>query len=313
LKQTVKNRLYHNFKKGLKLIIKILVRLPGKSLVIMIIAKLLDVLIRFGIDIRILGKYLQKFTSIKLVEELNPMIKVQTKRGELLFSCPGYLPFWRSQTLLTKEPETIEWIDNFDDNSVLWDIGANIGIYSLYAGLNESTQIFAFEPASFNYNILNENIRNNSFDNRIHALNIAFCDQQGINHLYISDSKAGSAHHSFGEPRDELGKSFREIFCQAVIGFKIDDFITEMGIDFPNYLKIDVDGIEHIILAGAEQTLKDNRVKSILVELDAGRKELYANTVDFIKYCGFKLDKRVLYPRSRNIDCEIYNNIFYRY
>jgi len=77
-------------------------------------------------------------------------------------------------------------------------------------------------------------------------------------------------------------------------------------------LKIDVDGIEHLILTGAEKTLKDDRVKSILVELDASRKDLYTNTVDFIKSCGFRLDKRVLYSMSRGIECKMYNNIFYR-
>jgi FkbM family methyltransferase len=262
--------------------------------------------------IRILGLNKASKLFVSFLEELHPVIKVQTKRGEILFSCPAYLPLWRAQTLLTKEPETIEWIDNFEDNSVLWDIGANIGTFSLYAALNESTQIFAFEPASTNYNILNENIRINFFDNRIYALNIAFSDQGGINHLFMSDSKVGSAHHSFGEARDELGQSFREKFRQAVFGFKIDDFVMESGIKFPNYLKIDVDGIEHLILAGAEQTLRDKRLKSVLVELDAGRKELYTNTVDFIKSCGFGLEKRVLYSRSRGIDCEMYNNIFHR-
>ena len=276
----------------------------------MTISKIFSTLLLFLIKILRLNKA-NKF-SVKLLEELNPIIKVQTKRGALLFSCPGHIPLWRAQTLLTKEPETIEWIDSFENNTVFWDIGANIGIYSLYAALNKTIQVFAFEPASINYNILNENIRNNLFDNQIHALNIAFSDQQGINHLYMSDSKAGSAHHSFGEARDELGQSFREIFSQAVIGFKIDNFIMESGIDFPNYLKIDVDGIEHLILTGAEKTLKDDRVKSILVELDASRKDLYTNTVDFIKSCGFRLDKRVLYSMSRGIECKMYNNIFYR-
>ena len=276
----------------------------------MIISKIYKTFLLFLFKILRLNKA-NKF-SVKLLEKLNPIIKVQTKQGELLFSCPGYLPLWRAQTLLTKEPETIEWIDNFDDNSVFWDIGANIGAYSLYAALNESTQVFAFEPASSNYYILNENIRKNFFDKRIHALNIAFSDQRGINHLYMSDSQVGSAHNSFGEARDELGESFREIFRQAVIGFKIDDFVKEFGIDIPNYLKIDVDGIEHIILAGAEQMLRDNRVKSILVELDAGRKDLYNNTIQFIESCGFKLEKRVLYNLSRGVKCEMYNNIFIR-
>ena len=55
------------------------------------------------------------------------------KINELNFFSPNYLSRWRVQTLFTKEADTIDWINNFDDNCVFWDIGANIGIYSLYA------------------------------------------------------------------------------------------------------------------------------------------------------------------------------------
>ena len=49
---------------------------------------------------------------------------------------PNNLISWRVRTILDKEPDTIEWIDNFsidnNDNFIFWDIGANIGLYSLY-------------------------------------------------------------------------------------------------------------------------------------------------------------------------------------
>ena len=41
----------------------------------------------------------------------------------------------RAETLFTKEPDMIDWIDSFPEDFVLWDIGANVGIYSIYAGL----------------------------------------------------------------------------------------------------------------------------------------------------------------------------------
>ena len=53
----------------------------------------------------------------------------------LLFFTPNDLCEMRVETLFTKEPETIKWIDNFSvkSNSIFWDIGANIGLYSIYA------------------------------------------------------------------------------------------------------------------------------------------------------------------------------------
>ena len=85
--------------------------------------------------------------SSELSEELIPVINVKTKNGVLHFFCPGRLPVMRVETLLTKEPDTIEWIDEFEENSVFWDIGANVGTYSLYAGLKKKIEVLAFEPA----------------------------------------------------------------------------------------------------------------------------------------------------------------------
>ena len=50
------------------------------------------------------------------------------------FFIPNETTKWRVDTLFIKEPETLEWIDSFDNSSdfIFWDIGANIGLYSTY-------------------------------------------------------------------------------------------------------------------------------------------------------------------------------------
>ena len=57
------------------------------------------------------------------------------KNRKMKFYEPNNLISWRVRTILDKEPDTIEWIDNFsidnNDNFIFWDIGANIGLYSL--------------------------------------------------------------------------------------------------------------------------------------------------------------------------------------
>ena len=104
--------------------------------------------------------------SSALVEELTPVISAKTKNGTLHFFCPGRLPVFRAETLLTKEPETIEWIDGFEENSVFWDIGANVGVYSLYAGLKKGVAVVAFEPATPNLYALNRNIEINQLEKK---------------------------------------------------------------------------------------------------------------------------------------------------
>ena len=77
------------------------------------------------------------------------------------------------RTILDKEPDTIEWIDNFsidnNDNFIFWDIGANIGLYSLYCASvhRNKSKIYAFEPSTSNLRVLSRNITDNNFQKDI--------------------------------------------------------------------------------------------------------------------------------------------------
>ena len=221
-------------------------------------------------------------------DEFIPVRKINTNKGSITLLCLGKLPLFRADTLFSKEPETIKWIDEFKTNKVFWDIGANIGIYSIYAGLNPNLNIYAFEPASNNFNLINQNIKINKMDEKISALSVAFTDQTQISTFYMSDLETGSAHHSFGEPVNQFGGKLNYQFKQSMIAYSIDDFLSTFDIPFPNYVKIDVDGIEHQIILGAQKTLSDKRLFSILIELDNGRSD-YNQTIKIIEESGFNM------------------------
>ena len=69
------------------------------------------------------------------------------------------------------EPETFEWIrTTLKDQEVLWDIGANIGVFSLYAALEKKNKVLSLEPSAESYATLNANIRLNGLDEYIQAL-----------------------------------------------------------------------------------------------------------------------------------------------
>ncbi len=125
-----------------------------------------------------------------LSQQLTPIVTQNTDIGSLKFFCPGTIPAWRARTLLTKEPETIEWINTFDKEDVLWDIGANVGIYSLYAALR-GIHVCAFEPAPGNYYVLSRNIELNSFDDRISSFCVAFNDETKLESFYMSNTEIG--------------------------------------------------------------------------------------------------------------------------
>jgi len=74
-----------------------------------------------------------------------------------------------------------------------------------------------------------------------------------------------------------------------MIGFTIDDFIKQFQAPFPNYLKMDVDGLEVDIIAGATETLADRRLESVLIELSLTYNEEADRGKALLANAGFKL------------------------
>lgn len=263
--------------------------------------------------ISVFDKQLAESVSAELAEELIPVITKSTEFGTIKFFCPGKVPIGRARSLLSKEPETIEWINTFADNDVFWDIGANVGLYSLYAGLNSSLTILSFEPSPANYYLLSRNIEINKMDNRISAYCLAFNDISGLNTFYMQNTELGGALNSFAESVDCQGKPFTVALKQAMIGFSIDDFIKQFNPPFPNHIKIDVDGIEDKIINGAKNTLTNERLHSLLVELDGDRKQYTDSIIQVVENTGLKLHAKKHCPKfDIGPYASIYNYIFVR-
>lgn len=250
--------------------------------------------------------------SAMLSEKMVPIVSQNTEHGDLLFYCYGRIPEQRARTLLTKEPETIEWIDSFHKGDVLWDIGANVGVYSLYAAL-KGVKVMAFEPSPANYFLLSKNIEINQLDNRISSLCLAFNDETKVDVFFMENTELGGALSSFAEAVDWQGKEFSAKLRQSMVGFSIDDFIKQFNPMFPNHIKIDVDGIEDKIIVGARETLKDDRIKTVLIELDASRKEYCGGIIKIMENSGLKLVKKLHSEMIEDsIFSSVYNHIFVR-
>ncbi len=65
------------------------------------------------------------------------------------------------QTIFLKEPETISWLRSFEKDSVFFDVGANVGLFSIFSSLVNGSRTFAFEPSSTNFLSLVKNINLN--------------------------------------------------------------------------------------------------------------------------------------------------------
>lgn len=164
------------------------------------------------------------------------------------------------------EPDTLTWIDEtIKPNEILWDIGANIGLYSLYAAKRGHIAIYAFEPSALNFGLLVEHVALNKCGHTVHPLCVALSDRTGIFPLHMSALTVGRAGNSLHTPVSQSG-AFTSAFSQTVPGLRGDDAVTMLGVPRPHHIKLDVDGIEGAILAGMPQVLA--HVRSVLVEVE---------------------------------------------
>lgn len=171
-------------------------------------------------------------------------------------------------SLVGLEPETLAWIDRVvTDGDVVYDLGANVGLYSLYcAKRHPASRVVAFEPNPFTFSVLIQHVLANSAAERVVALPFALAaTASAIQRFELSSTFAGSALHQL---RVQGARSEHQVPRAAgfpVPVFAVDHVVDLFGLPPADHLKLDVDGIEPLVLAGAAKTLK--RVRSVLIEV----------------------------------------------
>ena len=171
----------------------------------------------------------------------------------------------RFEDIESLEPTTLTWIDEFTENSVLWDIGANIGSYSIYASLTKKMRVIAFEPSPFNIEFLSRNIWLNNLESLITVVPNPLSSDATQAKLLMKSIEWGNSGSTFGENYAEDGQPIDVEFEYQTIGFSMDQAMAWLGLAQPDYIKLDVDGIEGLILSGGAKVL--SKVKSVLVEM----------------------------------------------
>jgi FkbM family methyltransferase len=224
--------------------------------------------------------------SLEEYETLNPRIVAARNGVEAVYCTPNRQTAWRVETLFTKEPDTIEWIAGFSPGEVFYDVGANVGMYSIWAAVASKTTVYAFEPESQNFALLNRNIWINRLAGQVTALPLAIADTVGLDKLYLSEFVAGGSCHNYGEAVDFREQPLAASFTQGCLAVSIDHLVALAWLPVPHHIKIDVDGIEPKVIAGARQTLENPRLKSILIEINSNLDTHWA-IVDTLLDAGF--------------------------
>ncbi len=161
------------------------------------------------------------------------------------FVCETEAEKWRARTLLTKEPGTIAWLQHLQSGDVFYDVGANVGCYSLYAArlVGSSGHVYAFEPHPANVASLLRNIEANALTN-VTAIAVALGAGNGYSALKLGALFAGSSHTSV-------------VATGALYQLSTSlDWLWQGGhLRLANAIKIDIDGGEPYVIRGMRDLL----------------------------------------------------------
>ena len=217
---------------------------------------------------QILQKSIDRYKSKNIIVSKNPEKSIK-------FYTPSLLASYRAKTIFTKEPDTIDWLNkNGSRDNCLFDIGANLGLYSIYYAKKFDAKVFSFEPSFKNLELFARNISLNALQENITLISNPLTDKFLISKFFQGDFKAGAAEASFDNKRfikehkvrnDNININKDKIFYYT-LGFSIDNLIDKNLIDIPKLIKIDVDGNEMEILNGCKNLLEKSKKISILIE-----------------------------------------------
>lgn len=191
----------------------------------------------------------------------NYMIQMNTEDGTLLRAniCQNYCGDMYYG--LSFEQDELDLVRQFVcSGDIFFDVGANIGIYSLLASnlVGEKGEVHAFEPLASAYQSLKENVELNRARN-VRVNPVAVGDKAGEMDLYVNAQTALTG----------LGRTNRGILLgiQKVPVWTLDDYVALNGIRTIDFLKIDVEGFEGQVLRGAARLIANSPNLIIMSEL----------------------------------------------
>jgi FkbM family methyltransferase len=178
----------------------------------------------------------------------------------------------------------------FYEDSIIFDIGAHKGFFSLFAANNSGSKskIYAFEPFIKNFEELKINIQKNNFNEKVQSFNFGVSDKESNINLYLNKSENNSI---FSEHSKYLNLN------QDVNTYKIDVLdlkelfnITKVG--YIDFIKIDCEGAEYPFIFNADISYL-KKIKTISIEFHDLKNKEYSglNLVKFFKKNGFEVNK----------------------
>jgi FkbM family methyltransferase len=237
-------------------------------------------------------------------------VSTQIDGYNILFIASTFVEYYlRAQESYRREPATMDWIRTFiQPDDVVYDVGANVGAYSLLLGKVVSDGagvVYSFEPEALNCSALNKNIVLNGLTDKVVAYAICLGDRTRVGSFFLSSTIAGSALHSIDRPESD-GQMFVPQHMQGVAIFSLNEFVCQPHIRFPNHIKIDVDGTEKQVVENMDQLLQDPRLKTVMIEIN---RDLDDGVIERIfGEAGFNLRVKEQWPGKNIINAQFVRN-----
>lgn len=216
------------------------------------------------------------------------------------FDAVGHRVFWSGLREWEKETSPVI-IDNIRRSRCFVDVGANCGIYTvLGCTVNATVHVVAVEPVPRICAALTHNVTQNNFASRVTILNVALADSEGtVSFHEAEDSTMGSL--AVDGYRGQRGRVI-QVKCST-----LDSIVEELNIQ-PDFVKIDVEGFEHLVLRGASRALSRLRPR-IVLEANPGDPALVMTQILKKHGYGFQnITDKGLETRSEIIPVEAFRN-----
>jgi len=234
-----------------------------------------------------------KYHLIKISKEKELTVKVN---GHVMYFDPNDMGIGKDLILNTNREELSQFmLDDIKNNDSIIDIGGNIGYYALKEAriVKKNGSLCVIEPVSNNVSWLKKNLDVNDYP-YVKVYKLAIGDEN--NEIYINVSR----HSNLSTIVDDTGSGI--VKKEKVRVTTLDSFISKNKIK-PTFIRMDVEGYEYEILAGARKILVENEKLRLMIEvhpLFMGKMK-YLEFMKLLKNNGFE---------SKYV---VFDNIFYPY
>lgn len=162
------------------------------------------------------------------------------------------------------EWEEREWLfSHLKASDVFYDIGANIGLFTLLASEKCSKgSVVAFEPAKDTYALLDENVKLNNTPKNIQLINAAASDANGTQDIYVLTDGRDAWNSMAVKPEEGHYR------VDKIDTVNVDELVAGKKIPAPTVIKIDVEGWELHVLRGLQKTIAAHK-PVMLIEFTA--------------------------------------------